>query len=230
MELEKEKLWEEGKKERRRVHLPSRSVAICRATWAQERGQTCIPFFLGDVPIPCNLTLPVINYLLFTVDEHKAPIASLWAIKASMGWYQASLTSCNLSCHCHLLKGPLCLVPRVPQLFMPHTWAIVLQYTEGQGSAGLEGTEQCLQLLTLNVLCSIFCITLTAWEDHCLLEEIIVIPADGRSSLSIICGSFTPCSQVEGNLFFMRKLKCQIQLVQVREDCNVCINLAPWRV
>lgn len=56
-----------------------------------------------------------------------------------MGRYQASLTSSNLSCHCHLLKGPLCFVPRVPQLCVHHTLAIVVQYIEGQRSAGLEG-------------------------------------------------------------------------------------------
>lgn len=69
---------------------------------------------------PCNLTLPVINYLPwlspFTVNAQKAPIASLCAIKASIGWYQTTLTSSNLSCHCHPLKGFLHFVPRVQLL------------------------------------------------------------------------------------------------------------------
>lgn len=119
-ELEKDRKNERvGKRKALQVHLPSSSIAIYWATWAQERDQACIPLFLRGRS-PCNLTLPVINYLPwlspFTVNAQKAPIASLWAIKASIGWYQTTLTSSNLSCHCHLLKGLLHFVPRVQLL------------------------------------------------------------------------------------------------------------------
>lgn len=139
---------ENGKRRRQQVHLPSSSIAIDSATWAQKRSQACIPFFLrGCLPPSCNLTLPVINYLLFTVDAQKAPIASLWAIKTSIGWYQATVTSYNLSCHCHLLKGPLRFVPRVPLLSeanMHWPWLCNTHKVKGQLD------------LKLSLLCAVF--------------------------------------------------------------------------
>lgn len=45
-ELEKDRKNEGvGKRKRLQVHLPSSSIAIYWATWAQERGQACIPLF-----------------------------------------------------------------------------------------------------------------------------------------------------------------------------------------
>ena len=143
---------------------------------------------------PCNLTLPVINYLPwrspFTVNAQKAPIASLWAIKASIGWYQTTLTSSNLSCHCHLLKGLHHFVPRVPLLsvcmaqagvhFTGH-WPISEfypeQYKQGQRSTGLEVFllyvfEQCLQLVKYSPvhsklrLCHFMTTLLSHWTDY----------------------------------------------------------------